>query len=76
MIFWSNFWEEWSHRQAVNKKQMKNLLKSHVLILSITICLSAALSFWALEKDSCFEINIDNKVKIKAGCKILLFQKK
>ena len=46
---------------------MKYFLKSHILVLVLSLCLSAVLSFWALEKDSCFEINVDQQIKIKAG---------
>lgn len=51
---------------------MKNFIKSHTLLLGIALCLSAVLSFWAIEKDSCLEINVDGKLKIKAGCQIEL----
>ena len=55
---------------------MKNLIKSHTLLLSLALCLSAVLSYSALEKDSCFEISVNERIKIKAGCKFLLFQER
>ena len=35
--------------------------------MSLALCLSAMLCFWALEKNNCFEIQINEKMKIKAG---------
>ena len=54
---------------------MNNFLKSHTLLLSLALSLSAILSFWALEKESCLEINMDEKLKIRAACKLLPVQK-
>ena len=51
---------------------MRNFLKFHTLLLGVALCLSAVLSFWALERDSCFEVNVDGRVNIKAGCQIEL----
>ena len=46
---------------------MKNLIKSHTLILILALCLSTILSFQALEKNSCFEVDVSKQVKVKAG---------
>ena len=46
---------------------MKDYLKSQTLILSLALWLSAILSFTALDKNSCFEISLNEKTNIKAG---------
>ena len=46
---------------------MKNFLKSYTLLLSMALFLLGFLSFWAIEKVSCFEISIKEQIKIKAG---------
>ena len=46
---------------------MKSFLKSHTLLLSLALCLSAVISFQALEKNNYFEIEINKGIKIKAG---------
>ena len=51
---------------------MRDFIKSHTLVLVISICLSAGLANLAIQKNSCFEINVDERVKIKAGCQIEL----
>ena len=53
---------------------MKDLIRSHTLLLSLSLCLSAILSFWALEKDNCLEIDVE-KIKIKVACKSIHSQK-
>ena len=44
-----------------------NFLKSHVPLAILTLLLTAILSQQALEKQSCFEINVSKEIKIKAG---------
>ena len=46
---------------------MKNFLHSHTVLISIALCFSTILSYQALEKNNCFEIQISEKIKIKAG---------
>ena len=46
---------------------MKDYLKTQILVLSLAICLFAILSFWALEKNSCFEVNLIKQLTVKAG---------
>ena len=46
---------------------MRNLLRSHTLIVIIALCLSTILSCLAIIKNNCFEIQIDEKTRIKAG---------
>ena len=50
---------------------MSSFLKSHTLVISITLGLVAFLSFWALEKDKCFEIKIQKGIEIKVNCKVI-----
>ena len=50
---------------------MKNFIKSHTLLLSLALCLSTVLSFWALEKDRCFEIKMKERLEIKVNCMIV-----
>ena len=47
---------------------MVNLLKSHTLIAILGLCLIGFISFWALEKDKCFEIRIKKGFQIKTNC--------
>ena len=46
---------------------MNNLIKSHVLVMIFIICIAGFISFWAIQKSSCFEINVDKQIKVKAG---------
>ena len=46
---------------------MNKFLKSHIVLVSSALCLTTFLSFWALEKNSCFEVNISKKLNVKAG---------
>ena len=47
---------------------MNDFLRSHTLITGLALCLIGFLSFWALEKDKCFEINIEDFI-LGANCK-------
>ena len=47
---------------------MKDFLKSHTLIASISLFLIGFLSFWALEKDKCFEMVLKKEILIKVNC--------
>ena len=46
---------------------MKILLKTHTLVVIIALCLSTILSCLAIIKNNCFEIQIDEKARIRAG---------
>ena len=46
---------------------MKDYLKSQTLILSLALCISGILGFWALQKNSCFEVSLSEEIKIKVG---------
>ncbi len=46
---------------------MNSFLKSHTLLLSLTLCLSTILIFWALTTDRCLEIT-SKEIEIKASC--------
>ena len=46
---------------------MKNFLKPHTLLTSLALCLSAIISFQALKEKGYFEIQINEKTKIKTG---------
>ena len=46
---------------------MKGFLKSPTLFLSLTLFLLGFLSFWAIEKVSCFEMSINKQIQVKAG---------
>ena len=46
---------------------MKNFLKSHTLLLGLTLCLSTTLIFWALTTNTCLRIK-SQSVEIEASC--------
>ena len=46
---------------------MKILLKSHILVSCLALCLAFGLCFMALEKDRCFEIIIYKEIRVKVG---------
>lgn len=46
---------------------MANFWKSNVLLMSISLCLLATVSIWTLEKNSCFQITIQEKISMKVG---------
>ena len=46
---------------------MKNFLKSHTFILTLTLCLSTTTVFWALTINQCLEIRIE-EIEIIASC--------
>ena len=48
---------------------MSNFLKSHTLVVCFALFLVALLSFWAFEKDRCFEISSEKRINIKVNCK-------
>ena len=55
----------------LNKMEtIHSFLKSHTLITTFTLCLVGFLNFWALEKNKCFAIRIQQKIIIEANCKI------
>ena len=51
----------------IGEYTMKNLLKSHTLVVIIALCLSTILSYQAIKQNNCFEIQINERTKIKAG---------
>ena len=46
---------------------MKSFLHSHTLVTIIALSLSSILSYQAIRQNNCFEIQINEKTKIKAG---------
>ena len=46
---------------------MKNFLKSHTLLTGLALCLSAIIGFQALKEKGYFEVQINEKTKIKVG---------
>ena len=40
---------------------MNSFTKSYIIIISLTLCLTTFLGFWALEKDNCLKVHISNK---------------
>ena len=47
---------------------MNKFLKSHILFMYIGLSLATFLSFWAPEKDKCFEIKIREELGITVNC--------
>ena len=48
---------------------MKNFLKSHTFLLTLTLCLSTTVVFWALTINQCLEIRI-KEIEIIASCSL------
>ncbi len=46
---------------------MRNFIRSHTLLLSLTLCLLAVLILWALETRSCLLIEVE-EMTVEAGC--------
>ena len=48
---------------------MNSFLKSQTIVIIITLCSITFISFWTLEKNSCFEMKLkDNEIKIGSIC--------
>ena len=47
---------------------MNKFVRSQVLIISASLCLVTLISFWSLEKDRCFEIEMREGIKLKVNC--------
>ena len=46
---------------------MNSLIKSHILVMTFIACIVGFISFWAIQKSGCFEINVNKQIKVKAG---------